>query len=176
VRAELERAVGKLEQVKPDILIGLFADELGEDEEDWTGYNTFKSLTVGRGLPSQVVYQSTLRKSHAMGNIVLGVVGKTGSIPYVRTEALPYADMVVGIDIARKKKERLTGSMNATAITRIYFSNGEFLRYVIHDAPLEGETLPANVIHGFPVHGGGHGERSGRGAPAESNGAGRKAD
>src|ERR671931_690549 len=42
--------------------------------------------------------------------------------------------------------------MNATAITRIYFSNGEFLRYVIHDAQLEGETIPGNVIQRlFPL-------------------------
>lgn len=151
-RAELERAVGILEQKQCHLLAGVFADELGEDEEDWGSYHEFKSLTVGRGLPSQVVYQSTLGKPFAMANIVLGVVGKTGNIPYVRPEALSYADMVVGIDIARKKKERLTGSINATAITRIYFSNGEFLRYVIYDAPLEGETLPPNVIQGlFPL-------------------------
>lgn len=145
-RADLERAVNNLERQSPDILVGLFADEIGEDEEDWASYNTFKSLTVSRGLASQVVYQSTLRKSHAMANIVLGVVGKTGNIPYVRAEALPYADLVVGIDIARKKKDRLAGSINATAITRIYFGNGEFLRYVIHDAQLEGETIPENVM------------------------------
>jgi hypothetical protein len=151
-RAELERAVGNIENQGANIVIGLFADELGEDEEDWASYNTFKALTIGRGLPSQVVYQSTLRKSFAMGNIVLGVVGKTGNIPYVRPEGLPYADIVVGIDIARKKKERLAGSMNATAITRIYFSNGEFLRYVIHDGPLEGETIPPEVLQGlFPL-------------------------
>lgn len=151
-RAELERAVGKLEQTSCDLVAGVFADELGEDEEEWGSYQEFKSLTVGRGLPSQVVYQSTLGKRFAMANIVLGVVGKTGNIPYVRPEALPYADMVVGIDIARKKKDRLAGSINATAITRIYFSNGEFLRYVIHDAQLEGETIPENVIKGlFPL-------------------------
>ena len=151
-RAELERAIGSLEERKADILIGIFADEIGEDEEDWGSYHEFKSLTVSRGLPSQVVYQSTLQKRFAMGNIVLGVVGKTGNIPYVRPEPLPYADLVVGIDIARKKKDRLAGSINATAITRIYFSNGEFLRYVIHDAPLEGETIPENVLQRlFPL-------------------------
>lgn len=151
-RAELERAVGKLEQQKADILAGIFADEIGEDEEDWGSYHEFKSLTVGRGIPSQVVYESTLGKAYAMANIVLGVLGKTGNVPYVRPAALPYADLVVGIDIARKRKERLSGSINATAITRIYFSNGEFLRYAIHDAPLEGETIPENVVQGlFPM-------------------------
>jgi hypothetical protein len=151
-RAEFERAVGKLELQKAHILAGIFANEIGEDEEDWGSYHEFKSLTVGRGIPSQVVYESTLGKPYAMANIVLGVMGKTGNVPYVRPAALPYADLVVGIDIARKKKERLSGSINATAITRIYFSNGECFRYAIHDAPLEGETIPENVVQGlFPM-------------------------
>jgi len=150
-RHDLERAVGQLEG-KADILIGIIQDELGEDEDEWGSYHDFKSLTVCRGLPSQVIYPSTIQNDFAMGNIVLGVIGKTGNIPYVRANVLPYCDMVVGIDIARKKKEKLAGSMNATAITRIYFSNGEFLRYVIHDAPLAGETIPPNVIQRlFPM-------------------------
>jgi hypothetical protein len=150
-RADLERAVSQLE-TKADILIGIFVDEIGEDEEDWGSYHDFKSLTVCRGTPSQVIYPSTLQNEFAMGNIVLGVIGKTGNIPYVRAAPLPYCDLVVGVDIARKKKGRLSGSMNATAITRIYFSDGEFLRYVIHDAPIEGETIPPNVIQRlFPM-------------------------
>jgi hypothetical protein len=150
-RADLERAVGRLES-KVNILIGIFLDEIGEDEEEWGSYHDFKSLTVCRGTPSQVIYPSTLQNEFAMGNIVLGVIGKTGNVPYVRAAPLSYCDLVVGIDIARKKKVNLPGSMNATAITRIYFNNGEFLRYVIHDAPLAGETIPPNVIQRlFPM-------------------------
>ena len=145
-RQEMESAITILENQKPHLLLGVFPDEVGEDEEDWSAYHEFKSLTVGRGLPSQVIYRSTLSKAYAMGNVVLGVLGKTGNIPYVMAQALPFADLVVGIDIARRKKEKLAGSLNATAVTRIYFGNGEFLRYVIHDAPLEGETIPPQVL------------------------------
>jgi Piwi domain len=145
-RQEMESAITILENQKPHLLLGVFPDEVGEDEEDWSAYQEFKSLTVGRGLPSQVIYQSTLSKRYAMGNVVLGVLRKTGNVPYVMAQALPFADLVVGIDIARRKKEKLAGSLNATAVTRIYFGNGEFLRYVIHDAPLEGETIPPQVL------------------------------
>jgi argonaute-like protein implicated in RNA metabolism and viral defense len=42
--------------------------------------------------------------------------------------------------------------MNATAIARIYLSSGNFLRYLIHDAPLEGETIPRDVLQRlFPL-------------------------
>lgn len=151
-RPSLERAIEKLQEAEPHILLAFFPDENDEDEEEWGAYHHFKSLTVGRGTASQVVYESTLNRQYAVANIVLGVLGKTGSIPFVLAEPLPYADLVVGIDIARERKRRLPGTMNATAITRIYFSSGEFLRYVIHDAPLEGETIPANFLQSlFPA-------------------------
>lgn len=150
-RVDIEAAIEKLQQENPDILLAFFPDEM-DDSEDWGAYHNMKSLTISRGIMSQLVYQSTLDKSYAMGNVVLGVMGKTGNIPYVLDEPLPYADMIVGIDIARERKRRLAGSINATAITRIYFSNGEFLKYHIHDAPLEGETIPDNVLEAlFPL-------------------------
>ena len=63
---------------------------MGEDEQDWGSYQEFKSLTICNGTPSQIVYASTLQKQFAMGNIVLGVIGKTGNIPYIRAAPLPY--------------------------------------------------------------------------------------
>jgi argonaute-like protein implicated in RNA metabolism and viral defense len=152
-RSALEDSVGKLQEAQPHILVAFLPDEYDADEEEWKAYHDFKSLTVSRGTPSQVVYESTLSRQYAVANIVLGILGKTGNIPFVLAEPLPYADLVVGIDIARIQKRRLAGSMNATAITRIYFSSGEFLRYVIHDAPLEGETIPANFLQSlFPAN------------------------
>lgn len=151
-RVDLEKAIESLQTGKPHILLVFFPDELDEDDEEWGAYHNLKSLTVGRGIASQVVYQSTLDNQYAMANIVFGILGKTGNIPFILAEPLPYADLVVGIDIARERKKRLVGSINATAIARIYFSNGEFLRYVLHDAPLEGETIPENVLQGlFPI-------------------------
>lgn len=152
LRADLEKAIGSLQKGEPHILMAFLPDEYDEDEEEYGAYHHFKSLTVGKGIPSQVVYESTLNEKYAMANIVLGVLGKTGNIPFVLAEPLEYTDLVVGIDIARRRKERLAGTINATAIARIYFRDGEFLRYVIHDAPLEGETIPENVLQSlFPI-------------------------
>lgn len=150
-RLEIDKAVTKLEQYSPDILLAFLPDQYDEDDEDST-YFHLKSLSVGRSLPSQVVEKSTQTKPYTIGNIVMGVLGKTGNIPYVLAEPLDFADIVVGIDIARGKKKNLPGSVNATAITRIYLNNGEFLEYAIHDAPLEGETIPPDVLQSmFPV-------------------------
>lgn len=152
-RLGFETAINKLQEKNPDVIVAILPDNAGHDEdgENWL-YGHFKSLTVGRNIASQVIYHSTLTKQFAVGNVALGILGKTGNIPFVLANPLPYADLVVGIDVAREKKRNLTGSMSATAIARIYFNNGDFLQYVIHDAPLEGETIPEKVLHSlFPV-------------------------
>ncbi|MEM3581269.1 MAG: Piwi domain-containing protein [Candidatus Bathyarchaeia archaeon] len=151
-RAEIERAVARLNAKSPDLLLAFFPDELAEEEDDTDAYHHFKSLTIGQGIPSQVVYESTIDNRYALANIVLGILGKTGSVPFILANKIEYADMIVGIDIARVRKERLVGSINATVMARIYFSDGQFLRYVIHDAPLEGETIPDHVLQSlFPL-------------------------
>lgn len=151
-RVSLEMAVERLSRQEPDIILTFFQDNYAEEDDETSTYHVFKSITLSKGIATQCIYSSTLDKSYARANIVLGILGKTGNVPFVLSEPLPYADMVVGIDIARERKKRLPGSINATAIARIYFDNGEFLRYVIHDAPLEGETIPDAVLQSmFPV-------------------------
>jgi hypothetical protein len=150
-RAKIEEAVNILMQKEkqPDIILAFFNDN---PEEEGSAYDNFKSITIGRGIPSQYIEKSTTTNTFARGNIALGILGKTGNTPFALAEPLPYADLVIGLDVARQKKQNLAGSLNATAIARIYFSNGDLLRYRIHDAPLEGETIPQNVLQSlFPI-------------------------
>lgn len=152
-RADFEKAINTFESGKPNILLALFPgtahqDEWEEDEEV-SMYHVFKSITMRFGFPSQVVFEDTLCNQYAMDNIVLGILAKTGNVPFVLAKPLPYADIIVGIDIARRAKQKLSGSVNATAITRIYVNDGQFLRYIIHDAPIEGETIPASILRSF---------------------------
>ncbi len=150
-RAKIEEAINLLMQKEkqPDIILAFFNDN---SEEEGSAYDKFKSITIGRGIPSQYIEKSTTTNTFALGNIALGILGKTGNTPFSLAEPLPYADLVIGLDVARQKKKNLAGSVNATAIARIYFSNGDLLRYRIHDAPLEGETIPENVLQSlFPI-------------------------
>lgn len=147
-RVSLEKAVNQIEPHKPDILLVLLPGNAGQERADEydSMYHALKSHTIRLGIPSQVVYEDTFTQPYAMDNIVLGILAKTRNIPFVLAKPLPYADIVVGIDIARRQKKKLAGSVNATAIARIYFSDGKFLRYVIHDAPIDGETIPPKVL------------------------------
>ncbi|NMF56544.1 Piwi domain-containing protein [Pseudanabaena yagii] len=150
-RIKIEEAINILMQKEkqPDIILAFFNDN---SEEEGSAYDKFKSITIGRGIPSQYIEKSTTTNTFALGNIALGILGKTGNTPFALAEPLPYADLVIGLDVARQKKQNLAGSLNATAIARIYFSNGDLLRYRIHDAPLEGETIPQNVLQSlFPI-------------------------
>lgn len=151
-RVEIEKAVSILQTQQPDIVLAYLPDQYDSEEDVDTAYFHLKALTVAKGIATQVVEQSTLTNQYAVGNIIMGIVGKTGNIPFILAEPLDFADIIVGIDIAREKKKRLVGSINATAIARIYLNNGEFLGYTIHDTPLEGETIPTSVLQSlFPV-------------------------
>jgi len=149
-RVKIEEAINILQEKEPDIILAFFDDD---SDDEGSAYYEFKSIAVGRGIPSQYIEKSTTSNTFALGNIALGILGKTGNTPFTLAQPLPYADLVIGLDVARQKKQNLAGSVNATAIARIYFNNGDLMRYRIHDAPLEGETIPANVLQSlFPIN------------------------
>lgn len=139
--ATLENVILNIMDHQPHIIIPFFPFD-----KEGIIYNRFKAFTIGKDIASQAIYENTLDKHYAIGNILLGIIGKTGNIPYVLGNELEYADYVVGMDIARERKKNLPGTINSTAITRVYLRNGEFLKYVIHDASIEGETIPDDVL------------------------------
>lgn len=87
-----------------------------------------------------------------MKNILLGILAKTGTIPYILAHPIDYTDLIVGLDVSRQQKRNLSGTINAAAMARIYFNNGELLRYSIRDAMLEGEIIPSHILQDiFPM-------------------------
>lgn len=152
--AELQRSVYSLIDLKSDIILALIPESTDEegDVEEVDLYHAFKEVTIRKEIGSQVVNFDTIQNEYAIPNIVLGILGKTGNIPYVLSNPLDFCDIVVGLDIAREKKQNLPGTKNAAAIARVYFNNGNFMRYTIHDAPIEGETVPPEVLKSlFPL-------------------------
>lgn len=143
------RAISNVVGRQPDIMLAIMPGAYRGDDADAEGdafYTIFKTETVGRGIASQVVYEATLGKNSARGNILLGIFSKLGGLPYVLADPLPFADVLVGIDISRRRKQRLAGSINLAATTRIFANSGQFLRYRIYDAQIEGETIPHEVL------------------------------
>jgi hypothetical protein len=154
-REALEQVIATLEKERAvDALLAFLPDREAQplqreeaSRKPWTLYHQFKAITVGNDIPSQVVLFSTLKGlDFAAANIALGLLSKMGGIPYVLAEPLPYADVIVGIDIARRLKTTLPGSVNLTAQTRIFQSDGQLLQYRIADAIIDGETIPTEVL------------------------------
>ncbi len=58
----------------------------------------------------------------------------------------------MGIDVSRRLKKKQSGTINTAAIAKIFTTNGEFLRYSIREATVEGETIPPQVLRAiFPI-------------------------
>ncbi len=153
-RAKIERAVNQLAEQNPDIVLAIIPREYGsgDDEGDWTTYDDFKYYALNKRLQSQVIQPSTIGNEWAVNNIMLGILAKTGNIPFVLANPITYADLIVGLDVSRRRKKNNTGSINTAAIAKIYLTDGQFLHYNIRDATVEGETIPRNVLQGiFPV-------------------------
>lgn len=148
-RAKLRQALREVMAAKPDVIL-IYLPSSDRDahraDDPSSLYNVAKEVTIGAGIASQVVYQKTLETSYADANIVMGILGKTGNIPYVLANPLPFADVVVGLDIGRRKMNN-GGSLNMGAMSRVYLSNGHLLGYNLASGNLlEGETIPSEIL------------------------------
>ncbi len=145
-RKVLESAIEEIAQKNPDIILGIIPKP-DFDTDEWTPYDNFKHLTLKKDLQSQVIQPNNVNNHYIIGNVVLGILAKIGNIPYVLAEPITYADLVVGLDVARQKKRNRPGTMNSAGMARIYFANGEMMRYNIRETMLEGEIIPERILH-----------------------------
>ena len=156
-RIDFEHAINQLEQANPHIIVAVIPDSDSLDEDEWGPYYDFKSLMMGMGMPSQVLDANTLKNTrglpYVMQNVAFGMSAKMGNIPYILANPLDYADIVVGIDIARKRNKTGVGSQNAAAIAQVYHQGGQFALCRVVETPLEGETVPEKVLRSlFPLN------------------------
>lgn len=152
-QSNLESAIRVVEKEDPDIILAFFPDDNGDnggDDDDSGDENAtaayVRSLTLGRALPVHVIYESTLNDPDAMSRIVLSILGKTGSAPFVLAEPLEQVDYVVGLALIRDVKKS-TAETRLIAIARIYKADGEFVRYIVADlTQSQGESTPPYVL------------------------------
>jgi hypothetical protein len=153
-RAGLSQVLREAMSANPDIIL-IYLPNSDRDahrtDDPSSLYNVSKEVTIGAGIASQVVYQKTLETNYADGNIIMGILGKTGNIPYVLANPLSFADVVVGLDIGRRKMNN-GGSLNMGAMSRVYLNNGHMLGYNFASGKLlEGETIPPQILENiFP--------------------------
>lgn len=150
-RAALEKAVNKLITVPVDIVLTFLpqSDREADDDDGGSLYHLVYSLLLRRNIASQVIYDDTLTQvehGQILNQVVPGVLAKLGNLPFILAEPLEIADYFIGLDISRSPKARLAGTLNACASVRLYGKQGEFIRYVLEDALLEGEEIPQRLL------------------------------
>lgn len=148
-RENLESAVRVVEKEDPDIILAFFPDEIdaGDDEENSDDATAayVKTLTLARGLPTHVIYESTLNDPDAMTGMILSILGKTGNTPFLLAEPIEAADYVVGLDIIRQTFVTLE-TTRLTAIARVYKADGEFLHYAVRELEITEDKLPFVLV------------------------------
>jgi Piwi domain len=150
-RAELDEKLEELLTIKPDLVFIFLPQSDRERDEDDNGslYHRIYAKLLKRGIATQFVYEKNLRDVDAryiLNQVMPGVFGKLGHIPFILAEPLAIADVFVGLDVARKTKLRLSGTTSACAGVCFYGKQGEFLRAQSEDTIIEGEEIPARFL------------------------------
>ncbi|KAM3111148.1 Piwi domain-containing protein [Phormidesmis sp. 146-33] len=150
-RAALERTVNKLITVPVDIVLTFLpqSDREADEENGGSFYHLVYSLLLRRNIASQVIYDDTLagvEHGQILNQVIPGILAKLGNLPFILAEPLEIADYFIGLDISRSPKTKLAGTLNACASVRLYGKQGEFIRYVLEDALLEGEEIPQRLL------------------------------
>lgn len=150
-RAILEERLDDLMTVKPDIMFVFLpqTDRGSDDDDSGSLYHRIYSRLLRRQIASQFIYEDTLRgveSRYILNQVMLGLLAKLGNIPFVLAQPLQVADVFIGLDVARAKKRRLPGSMNACAGVCLYGNRGEFIRAKSEDAVIEGEEIPQRFL------------------------------
>lgn len=99
-------------QEEVDIVIALIPDGMNEESP----YNPFKRIWAELNIPSQMISMKTARlfmqdakangdkAKYYLHNIVLGILGKTGGLPWVVKDMPGNVDCFVGLDVATVDK------------------------------------------------------------------------
>lgn len=149
-QSTLESAVRVVEKENPDIILAFFADADSQDDDDDAvdadaSAAHIKYLTLGRGIPIHIIEQKTLDDPDAMPGIIMSILGKTGSAPFVLAEPLEGIDYVVGLDIVRRYVKS-QDETRLTAIVRIYRGDGDFVGYRLREATETDGRLPIALV------------------------------
>jgi hypothetical protein len=155
---DIKEEIEKIKETGADILVAFIEDDEYElnDYPESNIYNEIKRYSLqDQILQTQVITFKTLRKiitekekyaEYILGNVVLGMLAKSGNKPFIFAEPILGIDAIVGLDVTRRKKKKGQGTINYAAGVRIYQSNGELLKYKLATSQLEGETIPGNIL------------------------------
>lgn len=147
---DYKRAALELRKVTDvDIVIALIPD--GMDEE--SPYNPFKKIWAELNVPSQMLTMKTARlfaqdaqvkgskARYYLHNIVLGILGKTGGIPWIVKDMPAGVDCFVGLDVAMVDK-----GVHLPACSVVFDKFGRMLGFFKPKSPQRGEKIATEIL------------------------------
>lgn len=147
---DYKRAALELRKVSNvDIVIALIPD--GMDEE--SPYNPFKKIWAEMNIPSQMLTMKTAKlfvqdskvngskARYYLHNIVLGILGKTGGVPWIVKDMPAGADCFVGLDVAMMDK-----GIHLPACSVVFDRYGRMLGFFKPKTPQRGEKITTEIL------------------------------
>jgi len=147
---DYKRAANKLKNTEDiDIVIALIPDGMDEDSP----YNPFKRIWAEMNIPSQMVTLKTARlfvrddkdkgnkARYYLHNIVLGILGKTGGVPWIVDKMPSGADCFVGLDVAMMDK-----GIHCPACSVVFDAHGRMLGFFKPRMPQRGEKITTEIL------------------------------
>ncbi|MCR5195959.1 MAG: hypothetical protein K6D38_06540 [Pseudobutyrivibrio sp.] len=147
---DYKRAARELiKQEEVDIVIALVPDQM----DDENPYNPFKSVWAEHNIPSQMITMKTAKKfvmdakngkngsKWYLHNIVLGILGKTGGIPWVVDKMPGNVDCFVGLDVAKVEK-----GIHFPACSVMFDKYGRLMGFFKPRTPQQGEKITTEIL------------------------------
>ncbi|WP_300347691.1 Piwi domain-containing protein [Clostridium sp.] len=146
---EYKKAALKLKKYnKVDFVVAVVPD-MGEEEIE-NSYNPFKKIWAELNLPSQMISVKTAEifaKSrdntglYYLHNIVLGILGKIGGIPWVVKDMKGEVDCFVGLDVGTREK-----GIHYPACSVVFDKYGKLINYYKPNVPQSGEKINTDIL------------------------------
>ncbi len=146
---DYKRAANRLQKIEGiDIVIALIPDGIDEDGP----YNPFKTIWAKANIPSQMISMKTAelfargkaegnKSKYYLHNIILGILGKTGGIPWIVKDMPGNVDCFVGLDVATVAK-----GIHYPACSVVFDKYGRLLGFYKPTTPQQGEKITTRIL------------------------------
>lgn len=146
---DYKRAANRLKKAEGiDIIIAIIPDGIDDDGP----YNPFKTIWAKENIPSQMISLKTAEMfarsktgdktaRYYLYNIVLGILGKTGGIPWIVKDMPGDADLFIGLDVATMAK-----GIHYPACSVVFDKYGRMLGFYKPSTPQQGEKITTKIL------------------------------
>lgn len=133
---------------KVEFVIAIIPNLNEESEEN--PYNPFKKVWAEKNIPSQMISVKTakiLKDSknntglYYLHNIILGILGKIGGIPWAIDNMQGNIDCFIGLDVGTREK-----GIHHPACSVLFDKHGELINYYKPVVPQSGEIIENNIL------------------------------